>query len=97
MALCLIGGMLAEQPRLSVAELLEELAEQEAGLTSVAVGDEPTLGSLFDATYARLSPLARNAYRVLGAHPGTGDVSVAALAAGMGVGEARARGASWCR
>jgi tetratricopeptide (TPR) repeat protein len=93
-ALCLIGGMLAEQPTSSIAELLEELADQDAGLTSVAVGDEPTLGSLFDATYARLSPLAQNAYRVLGAHPGTGDVSVAALAAGMGVGEAKARGAA---
>ncbi len=92
-ALCLVGGMLAEQPTLSVAELLEELADPEAGITSVAVGDEPTLGSLFDATYARLSPQAQAVYRALGAHPGNADVSVAALAAGMGVGEAKIRGA----
>ncbi|WP_033440527.1 NB-ARC domain-containing protein [Saccharothrix sp. NRRL B-16314] len=84
-ALCLVGGMLAERPTLSLAELLAELAEPDAGITVVAAGDEPTLGSLFDATYARLSPRAQAVYRALGAHPGTGDVSVAALAAGLGV------------
>jgi tetratricopeptide (TPR) repeat protein len=90
-ALCLVGGMLAERPTLSLAELLEELADPDAGITSVAVGDEPTLGSLFDATYARLSPRAQAVYRALGAHPGTGDVSVTALAAGMGVDEVAVR------
>ncbi|MFD0205091.1 MULTISPECIES: tetratricopeptide repeat protein [Saccharothrix] len=92
-ALGLVGGMLAEQPALSVAELLEELADPDGGITAVAVGDEPTVGSLFDATYARLSPQAQAVYRALGAHPGTGDVSVAALAAGLGLGEAKVRGA----
>jgi tetratricopeptide (TPR) repeat protein len=90
-ALCLVGGMLAEHRTLSLAELLEELADPDAGLTSVAVGDEPTLGSLFDATYARLSPPAQAVYRALGAHPGNGDVSVPALAAGMGTGVAKVR------
>ncbi|GAA3853618.1 hypothetical protein GCM10022243_19060 [Saccharothrix violaceirubra] len=75
-ALCLVGGMLAERPDLTVAELLTELAD--SPLTSVAVGDDPTLAALFDLTWARLSPVAREVYRALGAHP-TGDVPVAAL------------------
>ncbi|WP_433272003.1 NB-ARC domain-containing protein [Actinosynnema sp. CS-041913] len=90
-ALSLIGGLLAQEPDLSLAGLLEELTDPDGGITRLAVGDEPTLSSLFDVTYARLSADAQAVYRALGVHP-TGELSMDALAAALDTTPARLRG-----
>jgi hypothetical protein len=82
-AVCVVGALLAGFPALTVAELMDEVRADDGAFVGLAVGDEPTLGSLFEAVYRRLSPEARRCYRAIGVHPGRGDISVDALRAAV--------------
>lgn len=84
-ALCVVGALLAESPDLSVAELLDELRADEGGIADLAVGEEPTVTSLLDAVYRRLSAHGQRCYRALGAFPGRGDIPADALRAVTGL------------
>ncbi|GGN28984.1 hypothetical protein GCM10011609_85660 [Lentzea pudingi] len=89
-ALSVVGRLLAESPKLSLSELLEELTDPELGITGVTVDGEPAISTVLDAGYRRLSERARRAYRVLGQHPSAENgISVQALAAACGVPEVR--------
>jgi tetratricopeptide (TPR) repeat protein len=90
-ALCVVGVLLAESPDMPLVELLDELKDPATGITRVTVGDEPSLATVFDAGYRRLSRLGQRCYRALGLHPYTDDLSVGVLAAALGVSEADLR------
>lgn len=90
-ALCVVGVLLAESPDMPLAELLDELTDPATGITRVTVGGEPSLGTVFDAGYSRLSRLGQRCYRAMGLHPYADDLSVAVLAAALGIPEAELR------
>ncbi|GGU67345.1 NB-ARC domain-containing protein [Lentzea flava] len=90
-ALCVVGVLLAESPDVSLAELVDELKDPATGITRVTVGGEPSLGTVFDAGYRRLSRVGQHCYRAIGLHPHGDDLSVAVLAAATGHSEAALR------
>ncbi|WP_154697154.1 NB-ARC domain-containing protein [Lentzea guizhouensis] len=88
-ALSVVGRVLHDAPDLPISELLDEL--ESVGLTTMTVGDEPTIAAVLDAGYRRLTELAQRCYRTLGLHPGGTGVSVQALAAVMKLPERQVR------
>jgi hypothetical protein len=90
-AVRIVGAVLAEQPMLTMSELLEELTDPEGGLLRLAVGGERDLATVLDTGYRRLSSPAQACYRALGLHPATEAVSVHVLAAALDVSAARLR------
>ncbi|MFS8104542.1 hypothetical protein LFM09_46315 [Lentzea alba] len=83
--------LIAESPDMRLAELLDELKDPATGITRVTVGGEPSLGTVFDAGYRRLSRLGQRCYRAMGLHLYVDDLPVAVLAAAMGIPEAELR------
>ncbi|GAB3573736.1 hypothetical protein GCM10027445_33390 [Amycolatopsis endophytica] len=71
-ALCVVAALLAgsSQP---AARLVRKLTRDPSA----------PVRSVFDAAYQRLSPEAQRVYQVLGVHPGTGGVHVAAVAVAL--------------
>lgn len=80
-ALCVVGALLAELDRWPVARLADKLADEQRALAELSRDDDLSLTVVFDAAYERLTPLAQSCYRVLGAHPGDGDVAAETIAA----------------
>lgn len=78
-AVCVVGALLAEFAELSLADLLAEIRDGEEGIAGLTIGAEPSMDSLFDAVYRRLSPDGRRCYRALGSCPGQVDIAVGAL------------------
>ncbi|MFC3998217.1 hypothetical protein ACFOVU_19990 [Nocardiopsis sediminis] len=65
------AGLLYDRPELTVAELVERMAER-GRLAALEDGHEDDMvrpSSVFDVSYAELSPHAADAYRALGLHP----------------------------
>lgn len=90
-ALCQVGYVLAEDPGLSLADLLEEVSDQAGGMTQMSLGDMPSLASIFGASYRRLNDVEQRCYRALGLAPGGGPLPVAALAATLDLPPLQAR------
>ncbi|WP_434447422.1 hypothetical protein [Lentzea sp. E54] len=88
-ALSVVGRVLHDAPDLPISELLDEL--ESVGLTTMTVGDEPTIAAVLDVGYRRLTELAQRCYRAPGVHPGGTGVSLQALAAVMKLPERQVR------
>ncbi|GAB3490623.1 tetratricopeptide repeat protein [Amycolatopsis cihanbeyliensis] len=83
-ALCVVASLLTEFPDRPVARLARRLARQERTLQELSRDEDLSVTVVFDAAYRRLSPLAQRCYQALGVHPGSGDVSAAAVAVALG-------------
>ncbi|WP_431875320.1 hypothetical protein [Amycolatopsis sacchari] len=80
-ALCVVGALLKEFPDRPIARLADKLAHDERVLRELSRDSSLSVAVVFDAAYERLGEQARRCYQALGAHPGTGEVSVDAVAA----------------
>ncbi|MGQ0776815.1 MAG: NB-ARC domain-containing protein [Pseudonocardiales bacterium] len=83
-ALCVVGAMLAEFDDRPTARLAATLASDERLLPELSRDENLSLTVVFDAAYRRLDPLAQACYRLVGVHPGGGDVAVDTVAAVLG-------------
>jgi tetratricopeptide (TPR) repeat protein len=81
-ALNVVGALLFEGKQ--IARLADRLADDERALRELSRDRDLSLTVVFDAAYNRLEPLAQRCYRLLGAHPGGGDVALGTLAAVLG-------------
>ncbi|GAB3879113.1 hypothetical protein GCM10029964_030930 [Kibdelosporangium lantanae] len=90
-ALCQVGYVLAEDPGLSLADLLEEVSDPASGMTQMSLGDLPSLASIFGASYRRLNDVEQRCYRALGLAPDGGRLPVAALASALNVPKSQGR------
>ena len=83
LALSIAGARLAVRPRLRLATMIAELADERRRLQALALPDDLSVRAVFDVTYRDLpDPLAR-LYRLLGQHPGP-EFSTDAAAAAAG-------------
>lgn len=69
LAINAVGSQLLGRSRLSVGQVVAELAEQESKL-AIMDNDEGNLRRTYDPVYERLSTPARALYRLIGVHPG---------------------------
>ncbi|MFB6604033.1 NB-ARC domain-containing protein [Streptomyces noursei] len=82
-ALHVAAARLVMHPRLTVAALADELADDRRRLDALRRGGERTVSAVFGVAYAGLPAPAARLYRLLGLHPGRRwDVASAAAAAG---------------
>ncbi|MGO1050616.1 hypothetical protein [Crossiella sp. CA198] len=79
-AVTTIGGMLAADEDLSLADLVAEFGD-DSGVTRMPTADGQPMAVVFDAAYRRLGDRAQRCYLAIGLHPGTADLSVGALVA----------------
>ena len=92
LALRVAGQRAASRPRLSLADVAEELADQRSRLDALSdPGDEETaVRTVFSWTYTALPPRRARLFRLLGAHPGVQiDVYAAAALADTSLTDAR--------
>ncbi|HEX7659996.1 MAG TPA: hypothetical protein VF444_11015 [Pseudonocardiaceae bacterium] len=83
-ALWVVGVQLVEFDDDPIAILADRLADDERALRELSRDPDLSLTVVFDAAYRRLGPLAQACYRLLGVHPGGGDVALATIAAVLG-------------
>lgn len=83
-ALCVVGALLAEFDDQPIARLAARLADDERALRELSRDSDLSLTVVFDAAYRRLDPLEQACYRLLGVHPGGGDVALGTIAAVLG-------------
>lgn len=87
LALSIVGARLAARPRLRLAAMIAELADERRRLRALALPGDLSVRAVFDVTYRELpDPLAR-LYRRLGQHPGPEFSAAAASAASRQGGE----------
>ncbi|MBC6465257.1 tetratricopeptide repeat protein [Actinomadura alba] len=92
LALRVVAERAAGRPRLSMAELVEEIVGEQHRLDALA-SDEDELTdvrAVFSWSYQALDPALRQAFRRLGLHAG-GEIGIEAAAALMGIGVAGAK------
>src|SRR5262249_31486274 len=63
-ALRVAGARLKERPRLAVAELADEIADERRGLAAFAMRGKPMVSPVFTVAYRRLPPDAARLYRL---------------------------------
>ncbi|MFE6986393.1 NB-ARC domain-containing protein [Streptomyces griseus] len=83
-ALHVVAARLATKPRLTLAALAAELADEPRRLAGMSLGKERSVAAAFDLAYRELDPEPARLYRLMGWHPGaTFDAGVAAAAADL--------------
>lgn len=84
LALAIAAAHIATRPRLTLAELVQELRDSRHRLDALT-GDDPAtdIRAVFACSYRTLSPPAARLFRLLGLHPGP-DVSARAAASMAG-------------
>ncbi|OCC10417.1 NB-ARC domain-containing protein [Streptomyces sp. PTY087I2] len=83
-ALHVVAARLAARPRLTLAALAAELADEPRRLAGMSLGKERSVAAAFDLAYRELDPEPARLYRLMGWHPGaTFDAGVAAVAADL--------------
>ncbi|WP_432829983.1 tetratricopeptide repeat protein [Dactylosporangium sp. CA-092794] len=70
LALCVAAARLAARPRLSVARVAAELADETTRLAALAAPEGPSVRAVFDVSVRHLHPGAAALYRRLALHPG---------------------------
>jgi tetratricopeptide (TPR) repeat protein len=91
LALSIVSARAAVNPRLSLAELAEELRETRGGLDGLNVGDKQTdVRDVFSWSYHALSAPAGRLFRLLAVHAGP-DIGAFAAASLAGIPVAQAR------
>lgn len=68
-ALRVVAARLMSRPRLSIAHLVGELADEKTRLAALSLRGEPLVSAVFDNAYRALPPGAARLYRLLGAAP----------------------------
>ncbi|WP_018681249.1 hypothetical protein [Actinokineospora enzanensis] len=84
-ALCVAGTTLAEYPKRSIARLVAELEDRRRRLAVLSRTTNHSVAAVFDSACERLGETSRQVYRLLGAHPGPGDVHLDTVAAVLGL------------
>ncbi|MFE6702277.1 NB-ARC domain-containing protein [Streptomyces sp. NPDC057718] len=83
-ALHVVAARLAARPRLTLAALAKELADEPRRLAGMSLGKDRSVAAAFDLAYRELAPEAARFYRLMGWYPGAAfDAGVAAVAAGL--------------
>jgi tetratricopeptide (TPR) repeat protein len=92
LALRIVGDRLADRPQWSIADVVEDLAEESERLDVLATEDDENtqIRTVFSWSYRALSPETARAFRLLGLNPGP-DISLPAAAALLGTTTATAR------
>jgi len=85
-ALRVTAGRLTTRPKMSLARMVADLAEEETRLDRLSIVDSTSVPLVFDLSYRSLEPTAALLYRRLALHPGPdfGCDLVAAVLAGRG-------------
>ncbi|MFG3258645.1 NB-ARC domain-containing protein [Streptomyces sp. NPDC048172] len=84
-ALHVAAARLVNEPRLTMAALAAELADEARRLPALSVGGQSPVTAVLDTSYRRLSPELAHGYRLLGWIPGPSfDTATAAAALGSG-------------
>jgi tetratricopeptide (TPR) repeat protein len=86
LALCVAAARLAARPRLSLARVAEELADETTRLAGLSMQQDLSVRAVFDVSYRQLDAGAATLYRRLALHPGAefGSRVVDALTAAIG-------------
>lgn len=83
-ALAVTAARLATRPGSSLKHAAAQLRRERGRLHILSRGEEASVQSTFDVSYAELSPEARRVYRAFGMHPGAEfSLDAAAAAAGL--------------
>jgi tetratricopeptide (TPR) repeat protein len=83
-ALCVVGAMIAARRRRSIARFVDDLSDERRRLAALSMDDDLSITAVFNMAYRRLNPVAQRCYRLVGVHPGNGDISLDALRAVIG-------------
>jgi tetratricopeptide (TPR) repeat protein len=79
LAICASAARLAARPRLSIAQVVQDLTDEARRLAVLGKHADVSVQATFDVSYAALSTEAARAYRLLAMHPGSEfDVGAAA-------------------
>ncbi|WP_189158596.1 NB-ARC domain-containing protein [Lentzea pudingi] len=82
-ALRVVAARLMSRPRLSIARLVGELADENTRLAAFSLRGEPLVSAVFDSAYRALPPSAASLYRILGVAPiRSVNVEIAAVVLG---------------
>lgn len=79
-ALCVCGALLAQFPSRPVSRLVAELGRAGRRLRTLSKVDELAVRRVLDTAVSRLDEDGHRCYAAFGVHPGTGSISVEALA-----------------
>ncbi|MEO3753671.1 BTAD domain-containing putative transcriptional regulator [Streptomyces sp. B6B3] len=92
LALRITAELARSQPTRPLADLVEELADQQGALDLLDIDGDPhtAVRAVFSWSYQRLDPPVARAFRLLGVHPGH-DVDAHAIAAMVGAGPRETR------
>ncbi|MEU6268371.1 tetratricopeptide repeat protein [Saccharopolyspora shandongensis] len=82
-ALCVAASLLVEFPDRPVARWVRELSREGRRLAALSRDENLSVLAVFNTAVGRLDDRARQVYAAFGQHPGTGDVSLAALSAAV--------------
>jgi tetratricopeptide (TPR) repeat protein len=91
LALCVLGATIEASPRRRLADMVIELEDERRRLEALSMTEELSVKAVFKSAYDRLSPASQRCYKVLGLHPGTGDVGIGVLAGALRVPDDEAR------
>ncbi|WP_132490053.1 hypothetical protein [Saccharopolyspora elongata] len=78
-ALCVAASLLVEFPDRPVARWVRELSREGRRLAALSRDENLSVLAVFNTAVGRLDERAQQVYAAFGQHPGTGDVSLAAL------------------
>ncbi|MBK0869094.1 tetratricopeptide repeat protein [Saccharopolyspora sp. HNM0986] len=87
LALCVAGALLAQRPTRPIDWLVRELSDQDRRLAVLSRDESLSVTAVLNTAADRLDERTRRLYTAFGDHPGSGDVSVAALVAALEEGE----------
>ncbi|MGW5645389.1 hypothetical protein ACWEV3_15500 [Saccharopolyspora sp. NPDC003752] len=82
-ALCVAASLLVEFPDRPVARWVRELSREGRRLAALSRDENLSVLAVFNTAVERLDDRAQQVYAAFGQHPGTGDVSLAALSAAV--------------
>lgn len=82
-ALCVAASLLVQSPGRPVARFVREFSREGRRLSMLSRDENLSVRAVFNAALGQLDERAQQVYAAFGQHPGTGDVSFAALSAAM--------------
>lgn len=90
-AVRVLASLLESFPSMRLSRLIADLEDERRRPRILSPAEDRSVYAVFSNAYDRVSASAQHCYRVLGRHPGIGDVSLEVLAAGLGLAEDEAR------
>ncbi|MGH3773845.1 MAG: hypothetical protein ACRDRW_21060 [Pseudonocardiaceae bacterium] len=86
-ALSVVGALLGAFPSRRVSRVVAELDDEKRRLRAMSRDVELSVTAVFNTAYQRLSAVGQRCYRVMGLHPGEGDVGIDVLVAALELSE----------